>query len=246
MADPPFLVVSEQSEQEIRRRKARGALAGELRAFAVNFLRVMRGGGKPWQLLREFEACAAAIRAYAAEHDSLPDAHTMYAALDWDAAWHEARPWIKENEAELAEANICRDPASDLIEDAIETIVRGALQVIASKFANQSTQYSAGRSEIQQGIREREQAIERRKSNYTRKTPKESLEEAWRAVEVLKGLGKSRRARKAHLSLQPDPFSGSVQNRKTTTHILRKSDGTPLVIGRKKKKPPGDEPGGQS
>jgi hypothetical protein len=54
MAD--IRIVSEQSEAEIERKPAEGELDWRLRELAANVLRIVRGAGKPYELLRQMQA----------------------------------------------------------------------------------------------------------------------------------------------------------------------------------------------
>jgi hypothetical protein len=146
--------VSEQSEEEIRRRRAREALVFPLRELAANILRIAKQGGRPHDLPRQLEACHNAIREYAEAHGTLPPAQEVQDILDGDRAFEDQRPHLKKYRAE----NGPRDE-----EIAMALIRRGALQVTASLLLDQPMQVGMGEKEIEAGIRLREEWKDRRR-----------------------------------------------------------------------------------
>jgi hypothetical protein len=145
-------IASEQSETNIRKKRAHEQLTRDLRRFAANFLRVTSGSGKPIDLLHQMEKLAASLRAYAAAHDgSLPPAKVFHQILDSRAALIEYRPWIKD----VDEASKLRWEAdgSYARQDAIAGIIKAGLRMIASELVDQMTQHNIAESDFYEHVR---------------------------------------------------------------------------------------------
>lgn len=105
------------------------------------------------------------------------------------------------------------------LEAADYQMVRGALQMVAAMLIDENQLHQTkGHDAIHQGADRRHEARERYREQRKRPAPSRTNEGVSPPL------------------LKPKPQK----------HILRYSDGTPVVVGRKKKKPPGDEPGGPS
>ena len=125
----PRLVVSNNEQQiasaEKREAQERAArrLRSALRSHAANLIRVVRGAGKPHEVGKECSAIIEALHGYHEACGYWPLPEIISQALDID------RPvdWGKY-------------PAEGLRLEAHEAIVRGSLQVAASRLAGQRTQ----------------------------------------------------------------------------------------------------------
>lgn len=134
-------IVSERSAEEIEAdKKARHqerALADfdrALVALTVNMLRVTRGAGKAHEIGRQAGNLLQAMEAH-------------WDAFGWypgEAEFHHALHPPRERDPEYG-PNQWRS-------DAIDQIVRGSLQVAASRLAGQRTQVAAGESEMLNGV----------------------------------------------------------------------------------------------
>lgn len=153
MADPPIRVVSSQSEQEVKRREALAALKWPLREVAANLMRIAKGGGRPEALLQQFEDCSKALRGYAEEHGLLPDARQVQQILDCDIALDEFRPWVRQQQSDVAGLHRDADTGEDDRGEAMGLIRRGALQCVASMLLDQLSQQRMGEKDIGAGIR---------------------------------------------------------------------------------------------
>lgn len=189
-------IVSEQSEADIRRKRATDGLVRPLRELAGNLLRVIRGAGKPVELFRQMEACSAAIREYAEAHGHLPPSEVFNQLLDCDAAWHAYRPWIEENRKQFTDR--LGDDAEWDSDVAMRRIRNGALQAAASMLLNQIPQHSMGESEIDDGMRWLREAREKESKRYKNVTVEETLE----VLDRLRGLRK--RAKRTTATKPPD------------------------------------------
>lgn len=128
----PFRVISTNSEEDLAVQRARDELNWPLRDLAANMIRVARGAGKPAQL---YEQMIDVVR-------------TMKAYLDHRHGEH--------LEADIREAlEIATSPPDNYRDDgwssAERRIVRGSLQVAASKLVCQAPQEAAGKNEIMEG-----------------------------------------------------------------------------------------------
>ena len=98
-------IVSDQSEEDMQRRKTREALVWPLRELVANILRITNGAGKPLELFKQFQACHDAFREYVEAHGYLPPDHEIQELLDGDRAWHQIRTGAEERRAETPELN---------------------------------------------------------------------------------------------------------------------------------------------
>jgi hypothetical protein len=138
-------VVSENSEAEIARQRAWSEVESHLRELAANFMRVTRGAGKPWEIGRQAQSLINAMQ----EH--------------WDAVGHYPGSEAISNALSLdLDPDVrARMSAENMVEIyARQKIVRGCLQFAASHLLGQMTQESAGRSEMHDGMRDWDKAIE--------------------------------------------------------------------------------------
>lgn len=145
-------VVSENSDQEIARRKAGAARqeAGEivgsgLRELAANIMRVTRGAGKPWEIGRQAQALINDMIAYSEVVGHYPSSEEISQALSL-----ELDPEVR---ARMSDENMVEIRAE-------QKIVRGSLQIAASHLLGQLTQQRAGDSEVHEGMRDWDRAIE--------------------------------------------------------------------------------------
>ena len=56
-------LVSDQSEADMRRRETREALVWPLRDLTANLLRITKGAGKPWELMKPARGMSRGIAA---------------------------------------------------------------------------------------------------------------------------------------------------------------------------------------
>lgn len=147
-------LVSENTDKELAIARALGEVDRALAVLAANILRVVRGAGRPYEL---GEQAAAFLKAL--------DAH-------WEAAGCGVSSDV------LAEALSHPEPRhliGKFSDDEVELkyaeheIVRGALQIVASALLEQRTQETAGRSELNEGVREMARVREARRKSWEQK-----------------------------------------------------------------------------
>jgi hypothetical protein len=134
-------IASENSEIEIPRNRVMGRVKRTLRELTANIMRVARGAGKPGLIERQAAAFVKALIKYdeitglSAPPDDL--AKVLYTELD----------------AELIEWSTGGNTAQHYAE---ETVIRGSLQITASRLLNQHLLAQAGKNEMLAGIRDLE------------------------------------------------------------------------------------------
>ena len=143
-------LISSQSDAEVEQKKIEAELRGALRTVVANLMRVMRGSGKPDQLGRDVAFCAGAFASYHAAFGRHPAREFYFGALNLQAVLEEHRPWVKEAFAE-ARGRWDEDGTTDRME-AKQAILRGAMQIIASRMLDQMTQENRGEQELHEGI----------------------------------------------------------------------------------------------
>ncbi len=130
-------VVSENSAEDLARVRAEARVDGALRELAANMLRVVRGAGRPYELLRQADRFLAVCEAYREAVGHYPPDQDLGAALQ---VHRELEPGI------FAESEY-------VIADAREAMMRGGLQIAASRLLGQATQMRAGEAELFDGAR---------------------------------------------------------------------------------------------
>ncbi len=134
--DPPKLTLSSSiSKEEVRKQDAIGRLEWPTREMAANLLRVMRGAGKPEQLPQQIINLAEAIL----EASKLSNAWGIWDTME-----------------RLLQSAVPDRTDIDEFDDFRPLLVRGSLQVCASRLLHQQTHVNRGFDEINTGIRERE------------------------------------------------------------------------------------------
>jgi hypothetical protein len=136
-------LVSENSEAQIDRERSAATASWSLRDLASNLLRVIRGAGKPEDIVRQIDELVRVLVAYKDATGQWPPPHELAAMLDIDRT-ESLRATVKDGELHRLYAQ--------------EQIIRGALQQAASRLVGQTTQASAGAHEMHDGIRELEEA----------------------------------------------------------------------------------------
>ena len=126
-------LVSETSEQDLAINEALADLEWPLRELAANMLRVVRGAGYPSRLASQMTAVLNAMRDYHAVAGFYPSSDHIADVL-----------------------SLTRREHSDDLQDAVDKMIGGALQMVASDLVNQRTQESRGRTELFEGLMEAE------------------------------------------------------------------------------------------
>ena len=162
MADePPELWIAASNDLPTIKKDeewARNRYEWAIRDFFANALRVMRGAGKPFDLLRDLDALIKATREL--------DPMTLYDAT-----------LIFQDTLQSA---FKQDIDLEGVPAARQTIARGALQMLASELVGQSTQKRRGESEIHDGIREMQDAWAEGRKRRESEEAKASMERMMR------------------------------------------------------------------
>jgi hypothetical protein len=125
----------ENDQRDIDKERAKRDIEWPLRELAANIIRVVRGAGKSYEIAGQCVAVIEAFQRYREKVGVWPGSSEIDQALS-----------IR-REAE----NASYDDVWEL-EYAHGTIVRGALQVAASRLVGQNTQEQRGRSELMDGV----------------------------------------------------------------------------------------------
>jgi hypothetical protein len=133
--------VSENSEADLTRKRASAQVAWTIRELTANLLRITRGAGKPYEVMQQMADLAEAIRGYRAVTGLSLYPDEFARALDVSNDPGTMQHWSAEDRH--------RD-------DAEERIIRGVLQVVASRLVNQKTQEAIGRNDMFDGLRDLE------------------------------------------------------------------------------------------
>jgi hypothetical protein len=131
-------IIGENSETDLARQRALDQVDWKIRELTANLLRITRGAGKPYEIMTQMIELAEAIRVYHAATGLSPYADEFARALNVSNDLETMQHWRAED----------RDR-----DDAEERIIRGVLQVVASRLVHQRTQEAAGDSEMYDGIR---------------------------------------------------------------------------------------------
>ncbi|MBB6465585.1 hypothetical protein HNQ96_001443 [Aminobacter lissarensis] len=136
---PHLRLAVENDQREIDHEQAKRDIEWPLRDLAANIIRVVRGAGKSYEIASQ---CVLVLKVFQQYRDRVGC---------WPSSWEidEALSIRRESE------NPTYDDAWER-EHARDTIIRGALQVTASRLVGQNTQEQRGRSEMMDGVRELE------------------------------------------------------------------------------------------
>jgi hypothetical protein len=168
-------IVSSQTDEQRKIAHAASRIEWTLRKMLANLLRVQRGAGKDYEIFHQIVDCANAFIEYGnlgGERWNLD----MHAMLDVDRYQPGERKW--------------GDALAEVM--AMDEILHGAMQTIASRLLEQRTQQSAGESEMHSGMRRYREALAERDRKW-RMTPRHEVEEELKAL--LPSKGKPRAAR---------------------------------------------------
>jgi hypothetical protein len=162
-------IVSENTAEDIARNRAAEDVQRALTELAANILRMIRGAGKPNEFLNHAFQLTEAMSEYKKAAGHFPDPVIF------------ARMLLLDTREELFGRCSDDDRARDYAE---QMIIRGALQVVASRMLHQLTIERAGDSEMSSGFYELERI----------------REENRRSVRAqMKGQPKTRKARKQRI-----------------------------------------------
>jgi hypothetical protein len=148
-------------EQDI----AEQELADALRDAAANVLRIIRGAGKPYSLIKQFGDVIRAVSDFKEAAGHWPPSDMLARMLKLDDEVSEI--YHRSKSGQIRQESIDRWKQDSTFERlyAERVIQRGVLQIIASKLLGQTAQASAGVSEMHQGIRDMIEAQEEHR-NY--------------------------------------------------------------------------------
>lgn len=150
-------VVSSQSQKELARRRADAELSPPFRTLAANLLRVVRGAGRPEALGEQMFACLEALQRYQQAHGAIPRARVLRLALDPEEASFETGNWAELQDQEALKWLSMSGQPEKL--EAERKLLRGALQICASRLVGQHTQEIVGEHELYSGVHLMKDAI---------------------------------------------------------------------------------------
>lgn len=150
-------LASSNSERDTARHEAAEAIEWPLRELAANFMRVIRGAGKPHEIGRQCVRVVERFNSYRDAHGCYPSSFEIMEALR-----------LNKDESYLER---CSEESLTWYH-AEKKMVRGALQVAASQLLGQLTQERAGDSEMFEGMRPIEEIRERNRRQYQGSTRK--------------------------------------------------------------------------
>jgi hypothetical protein len=154
-------LVSNNSGDDLTRRKALRDLGIALRKLAANILRISRGAGKPYELGLDLAECIDGYRAYHDAHGFYPLEHELARMLDYEHAWpapadddEQARGTWREDMVEFELLRRSRDHAE-------RGMQRASLQIVAAMLVGQDLQRRRGQDSLEAAIRRHTEAEKR-------------------------------------------------------------------------------------
>lgn len=151
MAD--FHVVSENSEKDIKERKAEEALAWPYRELAANLLRVVRGAGSSARLLDQMAEVIRRSREYYHLIGHWPAVHTIDAILRVKTPDEQMEELLQNGRCSQEDLDRWENDGTMAVDRAVHRICRGALQKCASQLVAQTAQERTAEHELHEGIR---------------------------------------------------------------------------------------------
>ena len=198
MADPPFRVVSDQSEKDIERKRTRDEIGFVLRQMAANLLRIVRGAGKGYDLLDEMIACVKAFQEFRSAHGHWPESHAIQSALEFD----EPSPALDAPDSHWDEWGV---------KSAELDVCRASLRIAAARILGQKLQEDHGHNDLRSAVDALERAREKRRARFTAQYPSSTV--------------------------QNSSAGGTPSKARKGRPVIRYPDGTPVIVGGRKKKP---------
>lgn len=155
-----------EAEKQRAREWAKDDVERTIREVAANMLRIIRGAGKPHEILMQMKSVIDAALKFREVNDSWPydiianELHLKSEDEEFREGERQGRYTSEQVDRWLADGEYDRILAE-------HTIQRGALQMIASALIGQNTQERAGESEFHDGLRSwahnREERLQRRR-----------------------------------------------------------------------------------
>lgn len=150
-------LVSDQTDDDIRRRAAKAQLIEALSQHAANLLRVVRGAGKPRQIVEDLTFCAHAFDEYRRAHQREAEAEVVASAFDIrDLSHYRGQATAEDRARWLEEGTLA-------VEEARQHIILASLQIVASRMLDQRPQMERGEEQLSQALRAFFEAKENRK-----------------------------------------------------------------------------------
>jgi hypothetical protein len=152
--------VREERERDQDREWAKREFSYAIRDCAANTLRIVRGAGKPHELLRSMQQAIGAAVKFREVHGHFPSSDFIQGEMKL----HDEYERQSERDGQLSKETIDRWNEDGTFERMLakHTICRGALQIAASGLIGQDTQQRAGESELQDGLRHLQRVREER------------------------------------------------------------------------------------
>jgi hypothetical protein len=212
---PDFTVIEGGGPEGRDRVLAEEELSNALYDAAANLLRVIRGAGKPHELVRQFNNVVQASIQFREAFGHGPPSHLLAKIL----RMHDD---VQELDLTLAAGKFTKADIDRKYEDgttdrmcAESAIKSGALQLIASQFIDQPLQERAGQSQMRDGINEAIKAKAKIRAYWSAKYPSSAkpCEEAQtgNAAFRIKGWKTKRQRAKAVTGKRTALFSGQFQ-----------------------------------
>jgi hypothetical protein len=142
------MTADKSPDNEATRDFAMQIVSVRLRELAGNILRVVRGAGRSYEIGRQAQDLIEALHAYRDAVGQFPASEAI------DAALHIETPDEQLNQM---------DDEQEMVVTARQAIIRGALQIAASRLLGQRTQEAVGYSEMLNGARDMEKLREERR-----------------------------------------------------------------------------------
>jgi hypothetical protein len=142
-------IVSDNSDEDLRRAQAKRVVEQIARELAANLMRITRGAGKPYIVVDEALSLAEAAREFREAWGVWPH-NEIAAAIALPDYVHRT---------DLSDADFS-------IEFGKHQAVRGALQFVASTLLDQKIQVRSGESDLMQGMREVERGREMNRQEW--------------------------------------------------------------------------------
>lgn len=169
-------VVSNNSPEDLAKRRARERAEQAIVELAANLMRIVRGAGKPYELKSQLRDTLAAMQ----DH--------------WDAS----KTWPYEEMTQALRGPPLPDWYDQVsVEEraryyAERRVVAGALQIVASDLLGQRTQERAGQSEMHAGLRELERLLEEENRRWREQTSTPAKRRAVAAAALAKAKAKAK------------------------------------------------------
>jgi hypothetical protein len=161
-------IVSENSKEDMARKRAEEALTLPLLELAANIIRIVRGAGSPERLLSQMQQVMKVASEFRELHDASPPSWTIQNILALTSPYEKISQPVKTGDIAKAALEGWESDSTNAEEDVVRDICRAALQISASILLRQNTQERTAEHSLHFAARQLEDIKKKRRRQLNR------------------------------------------------------------------------------